>query len=478
MKKKLLTGLGIFFGLIVVGYLGTTIFFNSHYLPNTSIGSISCGGKASSYVIDQNTKAAQNYLLSVTDRKGKAFGLSGLDFSYEYVPVGEEEKILKEQNPLTWPASFFKKYNYELSASCKYDSEALSTAISGLELFSEDYIEEPANAYIDFNEENYSVVDEVMGNKPIIDQITAEITDALDSALTEITLSDSCYENPTVYAKDSIIADTKATIDAYLNATIHYEIDGVDENLDQEQILKILKVDKDYNVSIDEGKIADFVQHLASTYNTYGDVRSFETSSGDTVKVGGGDYGWVISKLKEADQIKADLEGGQPVSREPIYEQTAKQSGLDDIGNTYIEIDYGKQHLWYYKDGELVTETDIVSGNLSNHNGSVDGVFKIAYKEKDATLVGEGYSSPVTYFMPFAYNIGIHDASWRSQFGGTIYKTGGSHGCINVPAKAAKKLFSTVEVGTPVVAFYREKVKLTNEAARISNAYSYKSEKN
>ena len=477
MKKKLITGLGIFFGVVAIGYIGTSIYFNNHYLPNTTIGVVSCGGKSADYVVEQNTKVANNYSLFLTDRKGKDFALLGVDFSYEYVPTGEEEKILKSQNPFSWPFSFFKKYNYELNASCKYDSEKLTEQINQLELFTEDYIEAPVNAYIDFTEDNYIVVDEVMGTTPISEQIISEIEDALDSAISEITLSDNCYENPTVYATDSIITDTKSKIDSYLNATIHYEIEGVDENLSTEDILKILKVNDEYNVTLQEDKIQDFVQHLASTYNTYGDVRSFKTSSGDTVKIGGGDYGWVISKTNEAKQIKEDLEGGQPVSREPVYEQTAKVSGLDDIGDTYIEIDYGKQHLWYYKNGKLQLETDIVSGNLRSHNGSVDGIFKIAYKERDATLIGEGYSSAVKYFMPFAYNIGIHDAGWRGSFGGKIYKTSGSHGCINIPPAKAKKLFEIVETGTPVVAFYREKVKLTNEAARISNAYSYVNEK-
>ena len=47
-------------------------------------------------------------------------------------------------------------------------------------------------------------------------------------------------------------------------------------------------------------------------------------------------------------------------------------------------------------------------------------------------------------------NFGLHDASWRSKFGGQDYKWNGSHGCINLPTKAAAKLYSYVEVGTPV----------------------------
>lgn len=80
----------------------------------------------------------------------------------------------------------------------------------------------------------------------------------------------------------------------------------------------------------------------------------------------------------------------------------------------------------------------------------------------------------MTYFMPFAYNVGIHDASWRNgKFGGNIYKTSGSHGCINTPEEVVTKMYEMVKVDTPVIAYYREEVKLTAENTRISNAYSY-----
>lgn len=100
-------------------------------------------------------------------------------------------------------------------------------------------------------------------------------------------------------------------------------------------------------------------------------------------------------------------------------------------------------------------------------------MFKIVYKQKDATLVGETYRSAVNYFMPFAYNIGLHDASWQTEFGGNRYKTAGSHGCINLPPDIAKTIFENIETGTPVIAYYREPVTLTNNAAKMSNAYSY-----
>ena len=69
-------------------------------------------------------------------------------------------------------------------------------------------------------------------------------------------------------------------------------------------------------------------------------------------------------------------------------------------------------------------------------------------------IEGEGYTQPVTYWMPFNGNVGIHDAdTWRSEYGGEIYKTSGSHGCVNTPTANAEKIFNTVEIGTPVIVY-------------------------
>jgi len=295
----------------------------------------------------------------------------------------------------------------------------------------------------------------------------------VDHQVTSVTLSDDFYEVPEILSTDPSITALTDQLDTYTHSTVTYDIEGADEKLTSSDIYHMLEIDEDNQVTLNEDKIARYVQHLASTYNTYADRRSFATSMGDTIEIGGGDYGWVINKPAEAKQLLEDLSGGVPVEREPIYEQTAKEPGPDDIGNTYIEVDYTNQHLWYYKDGALVIDSDFVSGNISKGNGSPDGVFKIVYKQRDATLVGETYESSVDYFLPFAYNVGFHDASWRSTFGGDIYKTKGSHGCINLPHDVAETLYNEVEVGTPVIAFYREDIQLTSDNARITNAYSY-----
>ena len=96
---------------------------------------------------------------------------------------------------------------------------------------------------------------------------------------------------------------------------------------------------------------------------------------------------------------------------------------------------------------------NIVSGNISKSHGTPSGTYSVKYKEKDAILKGADYACPVKYWMPFNGNIGMHDASWRSKFGSKIYTTNGSHGCINMPTDAARKVFQNIEEGIAVVVY-------------------------
>ena len=114
----------------------------------------------------------------------------------------------------------------------------------------------------------------------------------------------------------------------------------------------------------------------------------------------------------------------------------------------YIVIYISKQKLYYYEDGKLVLSSPVTTGR---NNATRTGNFKIKKKARNTTLKGKDYESKVQYWMGYDGNsFGIHDASWRSRFGGMDYKTNGSHGCVNVPTNVAAKLYDYVEIGTPV----------------------------
>ncbi len=67
---------------------------------------------------------------------------------------------------------------------------------------------------------------------------------------------------------------------------------------------------------------------------------------------------------------------------------------------------------------------------------------------------GETYSTPVNFWMPFNNNVGMHDATWRSEFGRNIYMTNGSHGCVNLPYAVAQEIYGMVEKNTPVICYH------------------------
>lgn len=116
---------------------------------------------------------------------------------------------------------------------------------------------------------------------------------------------------------------------------------------------------------------------------------------------------------------------------------------------TVIEVSISKQKIWYYKNGDLKLSADVVTGTSGIHN-TPTGTFKIRSKARGVYLVGADYRSYVNYWMPIYADIGLHDATWRSRFGGNIYTYNGSHGCINLPYNTAKWIYNNVPTGTTV----------------------------
>ena len=470
IRKYLLWGI---LGITLIAYIGVSIYFMKHFYPNSKIGDLDISFKTADYVISKKTDSSKSYTITIKDKNKVSYSINGSDIDYSYKSNGEEEKFLKEQNSFLWPLNIFKKSNYTLKSSASYNETKLENCVKKLAIFDQSKIEEPVDAHFEQTKSGFTIIKASDGNYPIYNKIEKEIKTALDSQNSTIVLGKNCYKHPKITNDDPSVKDVIKKVDKYCSLKLTYKFGSENYTLSDSDIISMLDITKSGEVSLNRNKVASFTYVLASKYNTFGRVRDFKTTAGDVVKIGGGDYGWVINKNKETEQLYSALKNEKGFNREPEYEQTGLYRDKDDIGKTYIEIDYTNQKLYYYKDGALQLQTDIVSGNISKNNGSPDGVFKIVYKQSPATLVGENYQSNVTYFMPFAYNVGIHDATWRSSFGGNIYKTNGSHGCVNVPPSVAEKLYKIVEKKTPVVAYYREPVVLTAENAKISNAFSY-----
>lgn len=212
-------------------------------------------------------------------------------------------------------------------------------------------------------------------------------------------------------------------------------------------------------VSVDAAKVADYVQGLRNKYDTPAGTQTWQSADGTTKSIKT-NYGWHIDQAKETEALIANIQSLQSVTREPVYASRAVQTEMPQWGKTFVEIDLSSQHVYFYQDGNCVWDSKCVTGTATDPDRATPtGVFALKYKQRDRVLRGRinpqtgkpSYESPVAYWMPFNGNIGLHDANWRSSFGGSIYLKSGSHGCINLPPKNAKTLYDLITPGTVIV---------------------------
>ncbi|MBQ0059936.1 MAG: L,D-transpeptidase, partial [Lachnospiraceae bacterium] len=207
----------------------------------------------------------------------------------------------------------------------------------------------------------------------------------------------------------------------------------------------------------DEEKVAVFTEKLAETYNTFKAERPFKTHSGKTITVGGGaddTYGFVLDQKGTYEVLTEAIGQSKDQFIEPAWDRKAETRNAEngDIGDTYIEVSISEQHMWFYKEGKIILDTDVVTGLTSGGRNTPRGVFRVLNKMVNHTMHGSYGTAYCNYWMPLTLGgVGIHDATWRGSFGGNIYTYDGSHGCINTPLSIMPKFYENGYRGMPVI---------------------------
>ena len=205
--------------------------------------------------------------------------------------------------------------------------------------------------------------------------------------------------------------------------------------------------------------IKEYSSGLAKKYSTYSFSIPFKTAWGEEIDIENKSTGWIFDEdysfkkikqtLLDRKSLSADLTDKSDESKKWWLRIAGEYKDYTDYGNDYVEVSIGDQHMWAFKNGKVVLESDIVSGSPGGSD-TPKGAFLIGNKKKEATLYGPGYMTVVDYWMTIQDDIGFHDASWQESFGGDVYLTNGSHGCVNLPTYAAAALYDIVYEGMPV----------------------------
>ena len=454
---KILFGF-IIFCLLVYG--GASVFFHSHFYYGTTINGFECQFQTVEEVEAQMAEYIGNYSLTLKERENKEEVITASQINFHYEDNGKIGEWKKEQKGYQWILAFFEKYDYKDRESFVYEEEKLDNVIDELQCFDKKSVVKPVSAYPSYEEEKkqYVLVPEVEGTTVKKTELKKQVKACMESGEETLELEAAgCYKKPKWYQDDQEIKDALKLMNQYVSSEITYDMEYKTEKLDADQIHQWISMDDDCKVTLDSDGISSYVSNLASKYNTVGKRRSFKTASGKNISVSGGTYGWRINQSAEVSELTELIKNGKTEKKKPVYSQTgrSRDASGNDIGDTYIAISIGAQHMWFYKNGRCIKHTPIVTGDASKGMNTPRGVYSIAWKQRDKILRGDDYETPVSYWLPFitSRGIGIHDADWRSEFGKDIYKTNGSHGCVNTPRAAVSYIYENVTTGTPVVVY-------------------------
>ncbi len=450
-SKKFLHGALITVFALAVIYAVGVWYYSSHFFFGTQIGTFNCSNLTPEKAREKIEYEIENYTFTFFEKNGVEEVIKGDEIYLNHTPVENLDALLEKQNEYTW---FLGKKCRKLLLDIEvtYDRHVLYNRITQMD-FSKNTKKnmEGKAADIYFENGQYYVKDDGTLDITSVNMIHEKVKPKIKELYRGMSLEkEGCYVG---LAGDDMMKGVLNLLNKFAAAKVTYLRGDEKIVLDINTIKDWVTVNEKYSVRIDEKKAEEYVNSLAEKYDTKGKERTFKTSKGEEVKVSGGNYGWLVDRKEEKGTLLNIIWNGETHEREPVYHQKARSHGKNDLGNTYVEISLGSQHLWYYKDGELKLETDVVTGNPFAGNATPPGTYYVVYKDRNAILRGADYETPVSFWMPFNGGIGLHDATWRGSFGGNIYRGGGSHGCINMPYKAAQTIFEHIQSGDPVILY-------------------------
>ncbi len=460
LRRRRMRILGIclasLFGIMLFIYIGFSQYYKTHFYTQTFINGVDCSNLTAEEAREKISHEVYTYKLSIEERNNKQETISGASVGLDVKFDTEIGSLLDTQPAYQWVIKSFGDNSIENPFTLVVNEEQLQSAFNSLECFKEENIVPPADAHLEEYVEGvgFTIAKEDPGCEVLKDKFYDEVLEAIHNLQPSISIEETdCYKKPELTSEDPKLTQAVEIANKYASTTLTYEFGADTEVLDSKVIGPAISIDENFNVNIDEEKIREFVNYIGKNYNSFGMTRTLMTSYGVEIQVTGGDYGWWMNRDAELQEIMECIKNGEQKVKEPVYYQTANQHGSDDVGNTYVEVNLSAQHLFLIVDGQKILESDFVSGTISTGHETPTGTYPIQYTKRDATLVGENYSQPVKYWMPFNGDIGLHDAGWRHAFGGDIFLKNGSHGCINLPPDIAEQIFSYVQRGTAVYVY-------------------------
>ncbi|MFO0955636.1 MAG: L,D-transpeptidase family protein [Candidatus Saccharibacteria bacterium] len=429
--------------------------------PSVTVANVSVAGltrqqaiaKLQSQPLDRNLKIMVD---------GKEFTASSQQLGAEYdIPATVElaYQVGRDQ-PLPIIGVWTALSQGELAYAYKLDYKKLNA-------FTSDVVKsvgQPATSAVVQVKEGQVVV---IPDKPGLGIDRTRVTQLVSGALAEAKDATFQLETQSVEApiKASEVQPTTTSAQQLLGRQVSLTYEGRTFAASPTNIGYWIKVEPDSEVNpskllvkVNEQEVRGWVQSVANQVNKNPVNKKVTIKNGVTSVDREGSNGYAVDQEAAVAEVMAamrdnrDATIGLKTNPVAFRTETTRTTSLD--APRYIEVNLSRQYLWAYENGQVVYSTPVTSGATGAGFPTVTGTFAIYYKARNTYLNGRpygyNYNVFVQYWMPFYSGYGLHDASWRSSFGGADYYYGGSHGCVNMPNAAAAFLYDWAPVGTPV----------------------------
>lgn len=461
-KKKVIIGAAVIsFVLIAIIYLAVAVYYQYHFLPGTVINGKDYSNKTIKSVKEAIQDDVRLYYLKIIERNSEVEHIAAGDIGLTISIDGDLSKIKDEQNHYLWFIKPKKASNLDITIT--YDEAKLDYAINGLKCLNDDYINSGVAPELTFDGIAFSMSNGIPGNEIDKEMTKDLIKSAIKNMDSVVNLeNENCYLVPLESNTTEKEQEVLDTLNSYLDVDITLTFGNDSVVIDKAQIYKWLSVDANNEILFDTEAIIEYIDSIAKDFETMGQSREFVTSTGKTITVSGGDFGWWINRKAEAEAIINDIKGLASVTREPNYLQRAGSFGDNDFGDTYIEVNLTTQHLYAYLEGEKIVDCDIISGDPGLKAETPTGVFNMRFMFPNYNFVRGSFTKTLKYWMVFYgntvdTNIGIASCNWLTNFGGNAYKGAGSLGSIYVNEADAKTLYMELPGKDFPVIIYKEK---------------------
>lgn len=478
-KTFLALGITLTAAILIIGGLAAyqKLHYGSRWYKNTIINGVNVSGQTLEESKKNLIQAHNNYTLTIKARNNGSMTIDDDAINYRFGIGSDFDDIFSEQHNQFH--LFSSKNNYTINFDVSYNQKKLSKLLKESELItgSSSYpIVKPRAATVSYSEEKqqYVCVQEINGNKLLSAAFLATVEDTLKKAETTLDLTDE-KKHPDVYKAPKLTSDDEELQTALKlsnNAALRYVTwnmgEGVKEEITPAEISQWITY-KNGKIKYDNEAISDWIESFCLKYKTVGKTRTITSHNKKRIKIYGGDYGWQLDYEKTLAQAKKALKASIDTSlteayineptnenkkaltlkRKVIYANTAFKKDYENFINdwdteNYTEISIKDQKVYVFRKGKVVFSCRCITGLPVEGRSTPTGAFYIKEHREEYTLTGADYSTPVTNWVRITWTgTGFHPATWQpwSSWNKELYKTRGSHGCINLAVPDAAKIY-------------------------------------